>query len=358
MKVLFIVRSTLFSIRGGDTVQVEETARELRNAGVEVEIKKTNERIIYDSYDLLHFFNIIRPADILVHIKRSMKPFVVSTILIDYSAYDKLQRSGITGKLFKSLPADSIEYLKTVCRVLMRKDRLASISYLWKGQRRSIKQILRQTKCVLVQAEKEYTDLVSRYRVTPPFHIIHNGVNTALFQSGNTIKKEDNLVLCVARIEGIKNQYNLIKALNNTEYKLLLIGNAAPNQKDYYRQCQKIAAPNISFINYLPQEQLLPYYAAAKVHVLPSWFEVCGLSSLEAAAMGCRVIITNNGYAASYFNGEAFYCDPSKPESILASINTAMAAKSNGELQKKGFKNYTWQKTAEKTLSVYKKYIA
>ena len=35
------------------------------------------------------------------------------------------------------------------------------------------------------------------------------------------IGKDPLMVLCVARIEGIKNQLNLIKALNNTEYQLL-----------------------------------------------------------------------------------------------------------------------------------------
>lgn len=356
MKVLFIVRSTLFTTKGGDTIQVEETARELRKIGVEVDIISTNEKINYDSYNLLHFFNIIRPADILIHIKRSKKPFVVSTILIDYSAYDKQQRSGIAGKVFKLFSADSIEYLKTVYRFLMGKDRLASISYLWKGQRRSIKEILRRTKTVLVQAEKEYTDLVRWYQLAPPFEIVYNGVNTELFRNPRRVNKKDNMVLCVARVEGIKNQHNLILALNDSEYELVLIGDAAPNQQDYYKQCRKMAAANISFIGHLPQQQLVDYYAAAKVHVLPSWFEVCGLSSLEAAAMGCRVIITNHGYAASYFKEDAFYCDPAEPSSILAAVKRAIAANSNGVLQKKIIENYTWQRAAEKILSVYKKY--
>lgn len=353
---MFIVRSTLFTTKGGDTIQVEETARELRKIGVEVDIISTNEKINYDSYNLLHFFNIIRPADILIHIKRSKKPFVVSTILIDYSAYDKQQRSGIAGKVFKLFSADSIEYLKTVYRFLMGKDRLASISYLWKGQRRSIKEILRRTKTVLVQAEKEYTDLVRWYQLAPPFEIVYNGVNTELFRNPRRVNKKDNMVLCVARVEGIKNQHNLILALNDSEYELVLIGDAAPNQQDYYKQCRKMAAANISFIGHLPQQQLVDYYAAAKVHVLPSWFEVCGLSSLEAAAMGCRVIITNHGYAASYFKEDAFYCDPAEPSSILAAVKRAIAANSNGVLQKKIIENYTWQRAAEKILSVYKKY--
>ncbi|HMI78775.1 MAG TPA: glycosyltransferase family 4 protein [Ferruginibacter sp.] len=357
MKLLFIVRSTLFTAKGGDTIQVEETARHLRKIGVEVDIRKTNESMSYAAYDLLHFFNIIRPADILVHIKRSKKPFVVSTILIDYSGYDKQQRHGFAGKLFKLLPADGIEYVKTMYRYLLGRDRLMSTSYLWKGQRRSIQEVLRKTKAVLVQGEKEYTDLVRWYRVAPAFAIVHNGVNTELFQTIMPGSREKDTVLCVARIEGIKNQYNLVRALNNTAYKLVLIGDAAPNQKKYYRQCKEIAAGNVSFIGHLPQEQLVNYYAAAKVHILPSWFEVCGLSSLEAAAMGCRVIITDNGYARSYFNDAAFYCDPAKPASILQAIKKAMTADTNGELQYNITHNYTWQKTAEKTFSVYKKYI-
>jgi glycosyltransferase involved in cell wall biosynthesis len=358
MKIAFIVRSTLFTVKGGDTTQVDETARYLRKAGVEVDIMKANEKIDYASYDLLHFFNIIRPADILVHIKRSGKPFVVSTILVDYAVYDKRQRTGIPGKIFSMLPAGTIEYLKTLYRSLRRQDPLASISYLWKGHRRSIREILEKAKAVFVHAEEEYHELVQLYGKTPPFVVIQNGVNTDIFNPGMSGTKENDLVLCVARIEGIKNQYNLIRALNNSPYKLVLIGNVSPNQKNYYRQCKKIAAGNITFIDHLPQAQLVEYYAAAKVHILPSFFEVCGLSSLEAAAMGCRIVITDNGYARSYFNNAAFYCDPLQPETILQAVNNAIAADVNGELQHHVLHNFTWQNTAAKTLNAYKKYIA
>jgi glycosyltransferase involved in cell wall biosynthesis len=330
MRVVFIVRSTLFTVPGGDTVQVQETARELHNEGVEADIKGASEKIDYEMYDLLHFFNIIRPADILVHIERSGKPFVVSTILVDYSTYDKQQRSGLAGKLFRLLPAGGIEYTKSLYRFLMRRDKLASLSYLWKGHNGSINEILTKAKAVLVQAQGEYDDLVKLYHTAPAFSIIHNGVNTAMFQERKKTARIKNLVLCVARIEGIKNQYNLIRALNNTAYQLVLIGNVAPNQKNYYQKCRNIAAANVSFINHLPQQQLIDYYATASVHILPSWFEVCGLSSLEAAVMGCQVVITDNGYARSYFKDDAFYCDPAKPESILQSVDSAMTANDDG----------------------------
>src|SRR5579862_1915485 len=113
MKVAFITRSTLYSAPGGDTVQAVETARHLGELGVSAEIKMANESIDYTDYDLLHFFNLIRPADILYHSKKAQKPFVVSTILCNYSEYDKHHRKGI-GTLFSLLTSDRIEYLKTL----------------------------------------------------------------------------------------------------------------------------------------------------------------------------------------------------------------------------------------------------
>jgi glycosyltransferase involved in cell wall biosynthesis len=358
MRIVFIVRSTLYTAKGGDTIQVQETAAHLRNAGIEVDIIKASEKINYDNYDLMHFFNIIRPADILIHIKRSDKPFVVSTILVNYTVYDKYHRHGLSGKIFRIIPASAIEYAKAVYRFLTGRDKLVSISYLWKGQRHCIRQILKKTKAVLVQAEEEYDDLVKLYGVNADHYIIHNGVNAGMFQNAENIAREENRVLCVARIEGVKNQYNLIRALNNTVYKLVLIGDAAPNQKRYYQKCRRIAADNVSFINNLPQQKLAAYYAAANVHVLPSWFEVCGLSSLEAAAMGCRIVITDNGYARSYFKDDALYCDPESAVSILQAVESAMAADFDNSLQKKLIDNYSWKKTAAETLAVYKKYTS
>ena len=358
MRVLFIVRSTLFSVKGGDTVQVDQTARELKKLGVDVVIKLTNEKMDYHSFDLLHFFNLGRPADILVHIKRSGKPFVITPILVNYALYDKKYRKGIAGILFRFLSPGRVEYLKTVYRAILGKDSLASKSYLWKGHQRSITWILLQTSCVLVNAQEEYDELAKRAKTKLAFEIIANGTDSRLFRKDESIVKDLGLVLCVARIEGIKNQINLIRAVRNSPYKLLLIGDAAPNQHNYFRQCKRLAGENVSFIPHLAQEQLVTYYAKAKVHVLPSWFEVCGLSSLEAAVMGCQVVITDHGYARSYFKEDAFYCDPANPVSILQAIDKASRYNDDGHLQNRIGREYSWGHAAERILSVYKKYIS
>ena len=352
MKVAFITRSTLYSAPGGDTIQVRETARNLADMGITTEIKLADETINYGQYDLLHFFNLARPADILFHSKKAQKPFVVSTILCNYSEYDKYHRKGL-GTLFSFLPADHIEYLKTIARWLKGKDHLSSMEYLWRGQRNCITRILKNSAMILPNSVSEYERITQTYPCNAKYSIIPNGVDANLFHRNCNVQKDDNLVLCVARIEGIKNQLNLIKALNNTSFKLLLVGSHAPNQKAYYDECRSVAAPNITFIDQVPQPELVKYYQQARVHILPSWFETTGLSSLEAAVMGCNVVITDKGDAKEYFGSNAFYCDPAEPESIRRAIETASRSRYDENLHEIILKKYTWKQAAIQTYKAY-----
>jgi glycosyltransferase involved in cell wall biosynthesis len=352
MRVAFITRSTLYSVPGGDTVQVTETARNLGEIGVSAEVKLSDEAIDYGDYDLLHFFNLTRPADILYHSKKANKPFVVSTILCNYSEYDKYHRKGI-GNLFSFLPADRIEYLKTIARWLKGRDHLSSMEYVWRGQRNSIVNILNNSAMILPNSISEYKRITQTYPCNARYTIIPNGVDVQLFQRDENIKKDNNLVLCVARIEGIKNQLNLIKALNNTPFKLLLIGSHAPNQKSYYDECRITAASNISFVDHVSQQELVHYYQRAKVHILPSWFETTGLSSLEAAVTGCNIVITDRGDAKEYFGSNAFYCDPGDPQSILTAVEKASNSRYNEALHETILRKYTWKQAAIQTFKAY-----
>ena len=355
MKVAMIVRATIYTVKGGDTVQVLQTAALLRRNNVQVDIKLTSDKIEYEQYDLLHFFNISRPADILCHIQRSKKPYVLSTIFIDYSEFDKYHRKGITGLLFRFLTADGIEYIKTISRWLLGKDKLMSKKYIWKGQRNSVISIMKGAVVLLPNSHSEYERLFHRYYCSKEHIVVPNGIDPALFVYNEAIEKDKSLVLCVARIEGIKNQLNLIRALANSKFQLLIIGDTAPNQASYYRACREIAGYNIQFIEHLSQEKLVSYYQKAAVHVLPSWFETTGLSSLEAAAMGCNIVITDKGDTTEYFGTDAIYCNPLLPESIYIAVEKATALPFNRSLQEKILTHFTWQQATIQTMEAYKR---
>lgn len=354
-KVLFISRATLFQDRGGDTIQILETAKHLESLGLSVDIKLCNEKIDYSPYTLVHFFNIIRPADILIHIKKSKKPYVVSTIYVDYSETERNQRKGLAGVIVRFLSKDAIEYCKVLARYIFNGEKIISPAYIFLGQKRSIRKIIRHSSQLLPNSENEYKRLYKDYHVRAPYTVIPNAINTGIFrESDESFTRDSKLVLCVGRIEYRKNQLNLIRALNYTKYKLLIIGSASSNQHQYAENCRKIAAPNIFFIDSLSQENLLRYYKEAKVHALPSWFETTGLSSLEAAAMGCNVVITEKGDTKEYFENYAFYCDPSSTASIFAAIELAASSGFNASLRETIYSKYTWPNTAEKTFGVYR----
>lgn len=358
MRVALITRATLHKVPGGDTVQIEQTAGHLRQMGVLVDIVPSGSRINYSQYDLFHFFNIIRPADLLDHTKKCAKPYVVTPILVDYSEYDRHHRKGISGFILRRFSPSANEYIKTIGRWLMGKDQLVSKSYLLKGQQLSIRQVLAKASWLLPNSLAEYHDLEVKFGTTTPYTIVPNGIDTSLFTPNSSVSRDPHLVICVARIEGIKNQLHLIRALNNTEFTLMLIGSTAPNQHNYYTECRKLAAENIAFHHHLPHAALLQYYQKATTHVLPSWFETCGLSSLEAAASGCAVVISDRGYARDYFGQDAFYCDPDDPASILDAIRKAAASKKDGQLSKRITAAYTWEKAATITLDVYQKILS
>jgi len=354
MKVAFISRATLVSGKGGDSIQVFNTARQLRVLGIDVDIYLSGENIDFARYDLLHFFNIIRPDDILPYISKTSKPFVVSTIFVDYSEYEKTVRKGRLAPVFRLLSTDGIEYVKAIGRLVINGEKIKSPYYLLHGHRRSVKKIIRKASMLLPNSLSEYERFRSAYEIDKKYKIIPNGIDTRIFNPvNNTVERDSRLVLCVARIEGLKNQLNLIRALSNTSYTLILIGARAPNQKAYYDQCMKEAASNIHFIDFIEQEALLNYYQKAKVHVLPSWFETTGLSSLEAAAMGCNIVVTRKGDTSEYFKDYAYYCSPDSVESIYKAVEQAAREDVSRELSSYILSRFTWENAAEKTREAY-----
>jgi glycosyltransferase involved in cell wall biosynthesis len=354
VKVAFISRASLFTNRGGDTIQVMQTASWLRKGGLEVDIMLCNEKVPYENYDLLHFFNLIRPADILYHIRKSGKPYVISTIFVDYHEYDQSVRKGLSGFVFRVLPSGFTEYLKVIARYFANGEKIISPEFLFLGHHRSMKKVIRKAALLLPNSAHEYMRLSKVFGISKPFRVIPNAIDQDIFIGSQDHQKEQHTILCVGRVEGLKNQINLIRALNDTAYHLYLIGAASANHSKYYEQCRRVAAPNIFFVDAIPQQELVDYYRRARVHVLPSWFETTGLSSLEAAAMGCNIVVSDRGDVRDYFGDLAFYCDPRSPDSIRKAIDQAATAPLRQALTDKVRKEFTWELAAEKTAAAYR----
>jgi glycosyltransferase involved in cell wall biosynthesis len=353
MRVAFISRATLFSSAGGDTHQMEFTAENLRKLGVEVDIYLANQTIDYPGYDLLHFFNIIRPADIIRHTKLSKKPFVVSTIFVEYGNV-KDSGGGIQGILKKILSDDAMDYIKVIARAMKNGEQIVSKEYLWMGNTRAIKYVARRAAMLLPNSESEYRRFENKYHVQRPYRVVPNGINRPFIEKQYPEDpKYKNAILCMGRIEARKNQLALIRALNHTDYRLFIHGKPSPNNLAYYEQCKAEAGPNIFIGDWLNPNELYTAYSNAKVHVLPSYFETTGLSSLEAAAMGCNIVVTDKGDTRDYFKDDAWYCDPDDVSSIRAAVDAAYHAPYDPAFRQRILQDFTWERAAEETLKAY-----
>lgn len=351
-------RSTLFSHPGGDTMQLTKTAEYLNKAEkVKVTIETVNRSIDFSMYDLIHLFNICRPADLLGVIKKANKPYIVSTIFVDFSETEQNHYKFHRRFLFKILKANGLEYLKASIRMLKGQDKLTDISYLFKGQKKAIQEIIEGAEILLPNSKSEYNRLLKTYKVEQKYKVIPNAIdiNTFSFENSkdNKFDKFDNAVVCVGQITPVKNQLNIIKSLSNTSYNVFIIGSPASNSISYYNECRRIASSNINFIPHLKQVELAEIFKRAKVHVLSSWFETTGLVSLEAAYSGCNIVISKKGDQQEYFKDDAFYCEPSKPNTIKSAVEKAYKSTFNTSLKNRIKEDYNWSRTAEETFKAY-----
>ncbi|MBD3232571.1 MAG: glycosyltransferase [candidate division Zixibacteria bacterium] len=364
MKVCFHSRPNLSSVLGGDSIQVFKTKEYLEKAGISVDID-LNPTPESDNYDILHLFNLIRPQGMLQRAreaKKDGKKVALSTIFVDYSEYEKQARSGFMKHIFRLLPTYHLEYLKAVARTIKsRSINRSDIEYFVSGHLRSQRELLSYVDILLPNSRSEYNRVCAMFPEANkiPHVVVPNAMDAHLFNGhpidiASEFRKYQDCILCAARIEGRKNQLNLVRAVNELPYKLVLVGEPAPNHVHYFEQIKREAGDNIHLIGKIAHEELPILYKLAKVHCLVSWAETTGLSSLEAAAMGCNLVITDKGDTRDYFGDLAFYCEPDSVESIRNAVKEAYESPVNPALKERVLTEFVWEKTAEKTIEGYK----
>lgn len=364
MKVLFQSRSTLFTVPGGDTVQVLKTKEYLNKIGVDVDISIELEPNLRD-YDLVHLFNLIRPQDVLIQVrnaKKQCKKIALSTIYGLYTEYDRSARRGIAKLISNSFSTSSLEYLKTIMRIIKNNEvHKGTLQYLAYGHMRAQREIISSVDVFLPNSESEMKRVINDFKGAKekPFIVVPNAVDTTLFNSdeivvSDKIKKYEGCILCVARVEGRKSQLNLVRAMIGLPYQLVLIGKPAPNHLSYFEQIKKEAGSNVHLLGQVDHDLLPQFYKVAKVHALISWMETPGLSSIEAGIMECNLVITDKGDPRDYFGDYAFYCEPDDIQSIRSALINAYQAPLNPALKSHITSNFTWERTAQKTLEGYK----
>lgn len=195
-----------------------------------------------------------------------------------------------------------------------------------------------------------------------PFTVVPEGVDPLLFSNADPMPFVQaqglrDFVLQAGRIEHLKNQLLLARALRDLDVPLVLIGDC--QRPEYLELCRRHGPKGLWVIPRLDEKQLRSAYAAAAVHALPSFFEACGLSSLEAGLAGCQLVVGNAGYELEHFGELAYYCDPADVSSIRAAVERALGrrgadAERRRRLKERILREHTWEHAAAAAHQAYR----
>jgi hypothetical protein len=349
LRVLMQIRPEYADRPHGDHVQLAQTKRHLEAMGLTIEVSIEREPDLAD-YDLVHAFNLGHPEELqwmCLNAVQQGKPIALSTIYADLGEFKEWGQVSSwelpppDKGLPQPRPAPSPDAIERRRLARLEQQRQAIVDwatvYLPNGQG---------------EADQVHQNFGLDYSRTV---IVPNGVMERFFEARPEPFVEKyglrDFVLCAARVEERKNQLSLVAALRGTGIPLVIIGQ--PFTEEYRELCRRYADDNVVFLDAFEQQDLASAYAAAKVHALVSWYETPGISTLEAAAAGCKVVSTDRGTAREYLGELGWYCDPKDIASIREAVLQAYQAPRSPQLKEHIRANFTWRHAAEQTLAGY-----
>jgi UDP-glucose:(heptosyl)LPS alpha-1,3-glucosyltransferase len=169
--------------------------------------------------------------------------------------------------------------------------------------------------------------------------LIYNGVDLSRYTPENrqevraavrrrlNVDEETQLVLFVAHNFGLKGLATAVRAVGKLRkahrpVRLLVLGSGRPGP--YQRLARREGAEDaVQFMGKV--EDSAPFYGAADVFVLPTWYDSCSLSLLEALASGLPAVTSShNGAGELLTHGvDGFVIDdPGDADSLAAHLET------------------------------------
>lgn len=117
-------------------------------------------------------------------------------------------------------------------------------------------------------------------------------------------------------------------------------------------------ASRIHFTGFVSDDDLLQLYNACECFVFPSFYEGFGIPVLEAMACGRAVVCSNSSAIPEVADGAALLFNPDDREQMARALADVLKdSELRTRMERLGLKrasNFSWRKTAEMTLKVYR----
>lgn len=354
LKVVMQNRPNSLDAPGGDTEVMRHLKRELEKKGVKVDFNFTLEGV--EDYDIVHIFNFVLPEMVKLYSENAARlgrPVVITPMYEDWPLF--LNKSFKSFYLFKryielNQPKNEFDEIFAPLRRIKPHPR-ADNSY-------NLRLAGAVTPSGHSEAERILKDYPQARNVVP----MYLGCDLPAADVGpEPFIRETGLrdfVFCVGRVETRKNQLMLLKALEDEEVPLVFATGGFTYQPDYLELCRRFKRKGQTvFLGRLSDDMLVSAYKAAKVHALPSWYELPGMVSVEAAHYDCNVVASPWGTIRDYLGDYAYYAEPDDPEEICRMVMKALSQPVKRGLAEH-VRQFTWENAAETLMEIYDSVLA
>lgn len=351
MKILFWLRPDIFDRPGGDTTVVNHLRSELDDLGHTVVVDTRADQDPRE-FDVLHLVNFATPrlTDVFARIAVTYgKPYVVTSFYEDFPRFFSQMQAYSEALTAYMNNGYRPEVWSEVARNASRVAPAAFLDNRFAAQNADIVIVTGAVEGELIRRDYPGVRAVESVKLAAD---VKAQAAPELFESEFKVR---DFVLSIGRIEHRKNQLMLLKALEHSSVPVVLVGGKKIVDENYLNLCRHFrrAGPTL-ILDYLSEEQLASAFRAARVHALPSWYELPGLVSLEAALHGTPVVVADAGTTRDYLGDFAFYCSPEDPESIRSAVERAMMSQ-RSPAQVAHLSTLTWKSTARDYLSIFEK---
>ncbi|MGD2119976.1 MAG: glycosyltransferase family 4 protein, partial [Chromatiales bacterium] len=157
---------------------------------------------------------------------------------------------------------------------------------------------------------------------------------------------------------GVRYLAEAMQYLNNTRLHLLFIGDGE-ERAAVETLLQQYLPGRYIMLGAMQHEEIIPYYSAADLSILPSLMEATSISGLEAMAASLPLVGTRvGGIPVLIKDGENGYlCEPANPRDLAEKIDLLLS----GDLESKGQQSrrmveeqFDWREIARQTLEAYR----
>jgi glycosyltransferase involved in cell wall biosynthesis len=227
---------------------------------------------------------------------------------------------------------------------------------------------IKKADSIIAVSSTAKADLINHYFIpSSKIHVAPLGVDVDFFRpllaskiSGYSKQDGKIYLLYVGALGSRKNVGSLIRALKiivnkRNNVHLLIVG--AGGEKNRLQELTEILnlTKHLTFLGAVSREHLLELYNIADYVVLPSYKEGFGMTMLEALACEKPVIMTPVGISDIIkSNNLGIVADNFTPSSLAYAIEAAISEGEFNNLRTFVTENFSWSKTVETTLQVYK----